>query len=220
MPSLRLVVFGESLGGGPAIDLASRQPSAGLIVQSAFTSIGDMASHTMPFFPTGWLIRSKFDNLAKMPQVGVPSFSLPPGRTRLCHTGRRGGSSTRRVSRRRGWSSTAAATTTSSGRSTTSGQQPCGSSLMTWRRSASAAHRHCPRQCGGCCAWLTAPPVCGRKAVHSTQARSTPAQRSEDCRCVALVSSPRTRHLVVSRAGMRSWSAVPGGPPLIYSRTS
>jgi fermentation-respiration switch protein FrsA (DUF1100 family) len=74
VPPSRLVVFGESLGGGPAIDLASRQPCAGLIVQSSFTSIRDMASHTVPFFPTGWLIRSKFDNLAKIPQVGVPKL--------------------------------------------------------------------------------------------------------------------------------------------------
>jgi fermentation-respiration switch protein FrsA (DUF1100 family) len=74
VPPSRLVVFGESLGGGPAIDLASRQPSAGLIIQSAFTSIGDMASHTLPLFPTGWLLRSKFDNLAKMPHIGVPKL--------------------------------------------------------------------------------------------------------------------------------------------------
>lgn len=72
----RLVVFGESLGGGPAIDLVSRQPTAGLIVQSAFTSIDDMASHAIPFFPMGWLIRSKFDNLAKMPQIGVPRLFM------------------------------------------------------------------------------------------------------------------------------------------------
>jgi fermentation-respiration switch protein FrsA (DUF1100 family) len=74
VPPSRLVIFGESLGGGPAIDLASRQPCAGLIVQSSFTSIGDMASHTMPFFPTGWLLRSKFDNLVKIPQIGVPKL--------------------------------------------------------------------------------------------------------------------------------------------------
>ena len=74
VPPSRLVVFGESLGGGPAIDLASRQPCAGLIVQSAFTSIRDMASHTVPFFPTGWLLQSKFDNLAKIPHIGVPKL--------------------------------------------------------------------------------------------------------------------------------------------------
>jgi fermentation-respiration switch protein FrsA (DUF1100 family) len=74
VPPSRLVVFGESLGGGPAIDLVSRQPCAGLIIQSAFTSIADMASHTIPFFPTGWLIQSKFDNLAKIPRIGVPKL--------------------------------------------------------------------------------------------------------------------------------------------------
>jgi fermentation-respiration switch protein FrsA (DUF1100 family) len=74
VPPSRLVVFGESLGGAPAVDLASRRPCAGLIVQSAFTSIGDMASHTLPFLPTGWLLQSKFDNLAKIPQIGVPKL--------------------------------------------------------------------------------------------------------------------------------------------------
>jgi fermentation-respiration switch protein FrsA (DUF1100 family) len=74
VPASRLIVFGESLGGGPAIDLASRKPCAGLIVQSPFTSIGDMASHTLPFFPTGWLMQSKIDNLAKIPQIVVPKL--------------------------------------------------------------------------------------------------------------------------------------------------
>jgi fermentation-respiration switch protein FrsA (DUF1100 family) len=74
VPPSRLVVFGESLGGGPAIDLASRQPCAGLIVQSAFTSMRAMASHTVPFFPTGWLLQAKFDNLAKIPHIGVPTL--------------------------------------------------------------------------------------------------------------------------------------------------
>ena len=32
-----------------------------------------MASHTIPFFPTGWG-GSKFDNLAKIPHIGVPTL--------------------------------------------------------------------------------------------------------------------------------------------------
>jgi len=72
----RLLVLGESLGGGPAIDLASRKPVAGLIVQSAFTSIADMASRAIPFFPAGWFLKTKFRNLEKMPRVEAPKLFL------------------------------------------------------------------------------------------------------------------------------------------------
>ncbi|MBD3857762.1 MAG: alpha/beta hydrolase [Acidobacteria bacterium] len=39
----RIVIFGKSLGGGVAVDLALEAPAAGLIVESSFTSIPDMA---------------------------------------------------------------------------------------------------------------------------------------------------------------------------------
>jgi hypothetical protein len=74
VPSSRIVLFGESLGGGPAIDLASRKPVAGVIVQSGFTSIADMAAQAIPFFPTGWLMSSKIDNLSKIPKVVAPKL--------------------------------------------------------------------------------------------------------------------------------------------------
>src|SRR4051812_248000 len=43
-----IVIFGDSLGGAVAIDLAAQVDAAGLIVQSSFTSIPDMAAHLMP----------------------------------------------------------------------------------------------------------------------------------------------------------------------------
>jgi len=64
----RIVVHGESLGGGPACELASTVPCGGLILQSTFTRAPDMASRVLPFFP-GFLVRTKFDNLAKVPKI-------------------------------------------------------------------------------------------------------------------------------------------------------
>ena len=71
----RIVIHGESLGGGPACELASTVPCGGLIVQSTFTRAPDMASRVLPFFP-GFLVRTKFDNLAKVRKISCRKLFL------------------------------------------------------------------------------------------------------------------------------------------------
>jgi fermentation-respiration switch protein FrsA (DUF1100 family) len=67
-----IVVFGHSLGGAVAIDLASRRACGGLIVQSSFTSIRDMARRTLPIPLLEYIPKSRFDSLAKIQQVQAP----------------------------------------------------------------------------------------------------------------------------------------------------
>jgi pimeloyl-ACP methyl ester carboxylesterase len=43
VPEQRVIVFGRSLGGGVAVDLARGRPLAGLILESTFTSLTDVA---------------------------------------------------------------------------------------------------------------------------------------------------------------------------------
>jgi len=57
------------------VDLASRVPAAGLIVQSGFTSAADMAAVHFPFVPRA-LIRTKMDSLAKIPKVAAPKLFI------------------------------------------------------------------------------------------------------------------------------------------------
>jgi len=64
----KIVIHGESLGGGPACDLATQVPCGGLILQSTFTSIPDMAPRAVPLFPK-FLVRTKYDNLAKVAKI-------------------------------------------------------------------------------------------------------------------------------------------------------
>ena len=47
----RLLYLGESLGGAVALELARHRPPAGLILQSAFTSVREMARAVYPFVP-------------------------------------------------------------------------------------------------------------------------------------------------------------------------
>jgi len=68
----RIVLFGKSLGGAPAIDMAARVKCAGLIVQSSFTSIPEMASRAMPIFPFRWFMKSTMDNRKRIAQARCP----------------------------------------------------------------------------------------------------------------------------------------------------
>lgn len=70
----RRFVYGHSLGGAVAIDLATRRTEmAGLIVESSFTSIRDMAETTKyGFLPVGLILTQRFDSLAKVPKLAVP----------------------------------------------------------------------------------------------------------------------------------------------------
>ena len=70
----RIVVFGKSLGGGPACELVSQVPCGGLILQSSFTMAPDMAYRVMPFFPARWFMRTKFDNIGKIAGIKCPKL--------------------------------------------------------------------------------------------------------------------------------------------------
>ncbi|MBE9098687.1 alpha/beta hydrolase [Vacuolonema iberomarrocanum] len=75
----QVFIYGHSLGGAIAIDLAVRQPdAAGLIVQSSFTSILDMTHRTTPFgwLPVDQLLTQRFDSIAKVPQLQMPVFFM------------------------------------------------------------------------------------------------------------------------------------------------
>jgi len=67
-----IVVYGESLGSAVAADLATKVNIGGLILEEAFTSVGDVGQKMFPFLPVRWLVRNKYDTLAKMPRIKVP----------------------------------------------------------------------------------------------------------------------------------------------------
>jgi hypothetical protein len=67
-----LVIFGRSIGASVAVDLASRRPCGGVILESAFTSAKDVASELWPFLPIRWFVRSQFDAASKIGRINVP----------------------------------------------------------------------------------------------------------------------------------------------------
>ena len=71
-----ILVFGESLGGAVAAELARREPVGGLVLQSTFTSIPDVGVELFPWLPVRWLAHTRYDTCAKLPLIRVPVLVL------------------------------------------------------------------------------------------------------------------------------------------------
>ena len=67
-------IYGHSLGGAVAIDLASHvDDERGTIVEATFTSIPDLASSMKwGWLPVGPLITQRFDSMSKVKKIGSP----------------------------------------------------------------------------------------------------------------------------------------------------
>jgi hypothetical protein len=78
----RRVIYGHSLGGAVAIDLASRKhvgtDYAALIVESTFTNLADLAGSAVgPLGPIAvWLSGESFDSVAKIGRIDAPILML------------------------------------------------------------------------------------------------------------------------------------------------
>lgn len=66
IPPQKIIVYGRSLGGGSAVELATRHQVGGLILESTFTS----AFRVVAPFPL--LPFDKFSNIDKLPKVSCP----------------------------------------------------------------------------------------------------------------------------------------------------
>ncbi|BAY75278.1 hypothetical protein NIES25_16960 [Nostoc linckia NIES-25] len=75
IPPEQIFIYGESLGGAVAIDLAVKHPEArGLIVQSSFTSMAEEIKHKnwLWMFPVDLLVTQKFDSILKVRFLRLP----------------------------------------------------------------------------------------------------------------------------------------------------
>lgn len=81
VPARRIVLYGESLGGGVATRLASDLCSAGvepggLIIQASFNSLVSAGRYHFPWLPVGLLLIDRFNSERYIPQVTCPILHL------------------------------------------------------------------------------------------------------------------------------------------------
>jgi uncharacterized protein len=78
-PANRIVLWGESIGGGVAVALASTQDVAAMILEAPFTSAADIGAAAYPFAPVRWLIRDPFRSDQRISKVRAPLLILHGG---------------------------------------------------------------------------------------------------------------------------------------------
>lgn len=75
-PPAHIVIFGRSLGGAVAAhlaaDLNAEHAAGGLILESTFSSLPDMAARLYPFLPVRWLAKYSYNTLAQMGDIHSP----------------------------------------------------------------------------------------------------------------------------------------------------
>ena len=67
-----IVLLGHSLGGGVMVDLAAKDGARGLILESTFTSLPDVAAHHYPWIPVRLIMRNRFESIKKIDQYHGP----------------------------------------------------------------------------------------------------------------------------------------------------
>jgi fermentation-respiration switch protein FrsA (DUF1100 family) len=72
VPADRIVLQGQSLGSGVAVEMACRGWGARVVLISPYTSMADLGKQLFAWLPVSLLVRDRFDTLSKAPQIGAP----------------------------------------------------------------------------------------------------------------------------------------------------
>ncbi len=72
----RIVLYGESLGSGPAVQVATEQRVGAVVLESAFTSAADVAQRHYWYLPARYLVHDRFDSITRIGRIGAPLFII------------------------------------------------------------------------------------------------------------------------------------------------
>jgi fermentation-respiration switch protein FrsA (DUF1100 family) len=71
-----IILYGESLGTAVAIETAQNKDLAGIILESPFTSMVELAQKYYPFLPVKFLLKDKYETIKKLPNINSPLLVL------------------------------------------------------------------------------------------------------------------------------------------------
>lgn len=82
-----IIIAGRSLGASVAARLAAEVRADGLVLETPFSSIPDMAAYHYPLLPLKWMARSRFDTRAIIPEVQMPLLVISARDDRIVPAG-------------------------------------------------------------------------------------------------------------------------------------
>ncbi len=75
IPKEKIILYGESIGGAVAIDLARKVNAGALITEETFTSVKDMARIAYPFIPH-FIFSARFDAVSRIKDISCPKLII------------------------------------------------------------------------------------------------------------------------------------------------
>jgi hypothetical protein len=67
-----IVLYGESLGSGAAVQIAARNQVGGVVLDAPYTSTVDVAALRFPYLPVRWAMFDRFESTAHIGRVRAP----------------------------------------------------------------------------------------------------------------------------------------------------
>lgn len=71
-----IILFGESLGSGVAVQVAAAVPVAGVILDAPYTSIVEVGAKAYPFLPLRWLMVDRYESDRRIAAINAPLLIL------------------------------------------------------------------------------------------------------------------------------------------------
>jgi len=68
----QIVLYGESLGSGVAVEMGKKYNFNSIILESPFTSIENSAKIYYPYLPVSFLLKDRYDSISKIKMVNSP----------------------------------------------------------------------------------------------------------------------------------------------------
>ncbi|MEQ1711439.1 MAG: alpha/beta fold hydrolase, partial [Hyphomicrobium sp.] len=62
-----IILYGESLGSGVAVQIAARHTVGGIVLDAPYTSIVDVAEQVYPILPARWLMTDRYETMRHLP---------------------------------------------------------------------------------------------------------------------------------------------------------
>lgn len=72
----KIILYGKSLGGAVAAEVATKNGFYAVILDSVFTSTVDMAREIFPFLPVDLIITIKYDTISKIDELSMPKLVI------------------------------------------------------------------------------------------------------------------------------------------------